>query len=38
MHMEHLISKPLMKVKHKNIIIIKEINKWIKYNKSKNNI
>lgn len=36
--MEHLISKPLMKVKHKNIIIIiKEINKWIKYNKSKNN-
>lgn len=38
--MEHLISKPLMKVKHKNIIIIiiKEINKWIKYNKSKNNI
>lgn len=35
--MEHLISKPLMKVKHKNIIIIKEI-KWIKYNKSKNNI
>lgn len=37
MHTEHLISKPLMKVKHKNIII-KEINKWIKYNKSKNNI